>query len=56
MVSNKQLMATMIVFGVLIAQTMVLEVWFGDESFIVLVLGFMVADVIAAATYGIFQD
>lgn len=56
MAGSKQVMATMVVFGVLIAQTIVLEVYWEDASFIVLALGFVIADVAAAATYGIFQD
>ncbi len=56
MANEKQLMATMIVFGVLIAQTVVLEMWFGEESFIVLAMGFVIADIVAAVTYGIFSE
>ncbi|WP_374952595.1 hypothetical protein [Acinetobacter lwoffii] len=55
---TKQSIAAAIVFGVLIIQTILLKISFeaNPDSFLIVLIGFLFADIFSAATYGIFAD
>lgn len=55
---TKQSIAAAIVFGVLIIQTILLKISFetNPDSFLIVLIGFLFADIFSAATYGIFVD
>ena len=55
---TKQSIAAAIVFGVLIIQTILLKISFeaNPDSFFIVLMGFALADIFSAVTYGIFAD
>lgn len=57
-VCRVRLMATIVVFGVVMAQTLLLKITFytTPDSFSIALVGFIVADVLAAATWILFSD
>lgn len=55
---TKQSIAAAIVFGVLTIQTILLKLSFetNPDSFLIVLMGFALADVFSAATYVVFAD
>lgn len=55
---TKQSIAAAIVFGVLIIQTILLKISFeaNPDSFLIVLMGFALADIFSAAAYGVFAD
>lgn len=53
-----RLMATIVVFGVVMVQTLLLKITFDTtpDSFSIALVGFIVADVLSAATWTLFSE